>query len=135
MSLKKRLMAKSGPMRATIRLSLRRKYQWCQRYLYRLFSLLFYQAELSRLHSFSLPAAFWQENHPQVTAIRIVGRITWRSTHYLCHLSGSGRCTRRRRDLQHCIFHHNPISRHSRYYRLKGGTPAGTFYSNGKDRQ
>lgn len=37
MSLKKRLMAKSGPMRATIRLSLRRKYQWCQRYLYRLF--------------------------------------------------------------------------------------------------
>lgn len=56
MSLKKRLMAKSGPMRATIRLSLRRKYQWCQRYLYRLF-LFFLSGWTVASSFFSLPAA------------------------------------------------------------------------------
>ena len=83
----------------------------------------------------SLSASIRKTYHSDIQTLRFLGRAAWCGSHYLCHLSGSGRCTRRRRDLQHCIFHHNPISRHSRYYRLKGGTPAGTFHSNGKDRQ
>ena len=77
----------------------------------------------------SLSASIRKTYHSDIQTLRFLGRAAWCGSHYLCHLSGSGRCTRRRRDLQHCIFHHNPISRHSRYYRLKGGTPAGTFHS------
>ena len=54
----------------------------------------------------------------EVQNVCVLGRVARRGSHYLRHLSGSGRCAGSRCNLQHRVLHHHPLTRHPRYYRL-----------------